>query len=136
LNSFAVQEQQRKEVAAEIAQIDGNRLLNTNVDDLTEYLVGKFRIDVPELDEANMVVDQQEAQMDVSGDPQRTAYFLGHGGPVYVTGALVIVEVPFSGDPEMFRVRPSTSDSAPPRGAVHNNALTFRYGARDRRPIN
>jgi hypothetical protein len=33
-DSFSVQDHQRKAVEAEIADMDGNRLLNTNVDDL------------------------------------------------------------------------------------------------------
>ena len=47
-------------------------------------------------------------------------------GPVYVTGTEVVVEVPFSGDPEMFKVRPSTSNMNPPRGDVRGNTITFR----------
>jgi hypothetical protein len=126
-STFAVQDHQRNALEAEIAQIDGNRLLNTNVDDLIAYFADKLRIDVPELDEANIVIDQHEAQRDVSRDPQRMAYFVGNGRPVYVTGAEVIVEVPFSGDPQMFQVQPNTFNSAPPRGKVHGNTLTFRY---------
>jgi hypothetical protein len=126
-DSFSVQERQRRAAEAEIADIDGNRLLNTNVDDLVAYIVEKFRIDVPEVDEDNMTVDQQESRRDVSGDPRRTAYYLDRGGPVHVTGTEVIVEVPFSGDPQMFAVRPSTYDTGPPRGEVRDNTLIFRY---------
>jgi len=127
VEAFGVQEQQRRAVDAEIAGMDGNRLLNTNVDDLVGYVVDKFRIDAPELDEANMTVDQREAQRDVSGDPRRFAYHMGDGRPVHVTGTEVIVEVPFSGDPQMFRVRPNTYDTGPPRGEVSGNTLVFRY---------
>jgi hypothetical protein len=51
-DSFTVQDHQRKGVEAEIGNMDGNRLLNTNVDDLLAYVVEKYRIDVPELDDA------------------------------------------------------------------------------------
>jgi hypothetical protein len=61
-DSFAVQQHQRAACETEIASMDGNRLLNTNVDDLVTYFVDKFRIDVPVLDEANMNADQQEAK--------------------------------------------------------------------------
>lgn len=124
---FSVQEHQRKAVEAEIAGIDGSRLLNTNVDDLVAYIVEKFRIDVPALDEANMTVDQQEARRDVSGDPRRMAYHFERGRPVYVTGTEVTIEVPFSGDPNMFWVRPNTYDTMPPRGEVRGSTLIFRY---------
>jgi hypothetical protein len=127
VDSFAIQEHQRKAVESEIAGMDGNRLLNTNVDDLVAYIVEKLRIDVPELDEANMTIDQHEAQRDVSGDPRRAAYYFDRGGPVHVTGTEVTVEVPFSGDPQMFWVRPSSYDTAPPHGEVQGNTIMFRY---------
>jgi hypothetical protein len=125
VDAFAVQDRQRKAVETEIANFDGNRLLNTNVDNLVDYIVEKLRIDVPELDEEHMVAEQKEAQRDVSGDPQRMAYFMDR--PVYVVGVEVTVEVPFSGDPQLLWVRPNTSDSAPPRGEVDGNTLRFRY---------
>jgi hypothetical protein len=56
-DSFSVQDHQRKQMEDEIASMDGNRLLNTNVGDLVSYIMDKFRIDVPVLDEANMNAD-------------------------------------------------------------------------------
>ena len=100
-------------------------MLNTNVDNLVDYIVEKFRIDVPVLDEENMVAEQKEAQRDVSDDPQRMAYFMDR--PVYIVGVEVTVEVPFSGDPQLFWVRPNMSDLAPPRGEVDGGTLRFRY---------
>lgn len=125
-DSFSVQERQRNAFESEIASMDENRLLNTDVDDLTTYFAKQFLIAVPILDEAHMCVDQSESQRNVSGDPQRMAYYSDRG-PIYVTGAEVTVEVPFSGDPQMFEVRPSTHDTAPPRGEVRDNVIVFRY---------
>ena len=132
-DSSGVQEHQRKEMEAGIAGMDGNRLLNTNVDDLISYFAEKHSVDVPFLDEANMSVDQREARRDVSGDPSRMAYFTGQR-PVHVTGTEVIVEVPFSGDPEKFKVRPSTYDSGPPRGEVRGNTILFRFWSDNPQP--
>jgi hypothetical protein len=126
-DGFAVQEYQRKRMAEEIASLDGNRLLNTNVEDLVQYIVDKYRIEVPVLDEANMTADQHEARRDVSGDPRRAASYFDRGEPVYATGTEVVVEVPFSGDGGLFKVRPSTYHLNPPRGEIHGNAITFRY---------
>jgi hypothetical protein len=86
-DSFAVQEHQRKEMEAGIAGLDGNRLLNTNVDDLVSYFAENYRVDVPLLDKANMSVEQREARRDVSGDPSPMAYFTGQG-PVHVLALL------------------------------------------------
>ncbi len=126
-DAFAVEQHQRAAAEAEISGIEGNRLLNTNVDDLVTYIVDKYGIDVPVLDEENMAVDRQEAKRDVSGAPRRAAHLFSSGAPVYVTGTEVIVEVPFSGDPQMFQVKPKTSNLNPSRGEVRGNTITFRY---------
>lgn len=124
-DAHAVQEHQRHHFQTEVAQIDGNRLLNTNIDSLVEYFVEKYRIDVPEIDEAGMQVDQHEAQRDVSNDPNRFAYVM-RTGPVYVTGTEVVVEIPFSGDAALFKVRPSSYTTNPPQGDVRGSLLTFK----------
>jgi hypothetical protein len=127
VDANSVQEHQKREMASEIAALESNRLLNTNVDDLVGYMVAKFRIEVPVLDDGNMKLDHGEAQRDVSGDPMRIAFHMGHRGPLHVTGTEIVVEVPFSGDAELFKVRPNTYDSGPPRGDVVGNTLVFRH---------
>jgi hypothetical protein len=72
-----------------------------------------------------MQVDQHEAKRDVSNDPNRFAFVM-RSGPAYVTGTEVVVEIPFSGDAALFKVRPSTYTSSPPQGEVRGNVLIFR----------
>jgi len=109
---------------SEIAGMEASRLLNTNIDDLVGYLAEKYGIEVPELIEGEMVVDQCEAQQDVSGDPMRRFFYDRHQGPIMITGTEILLEVPFSGDPQMFRVQPSTYNMNPPQGTVQGNILT------------
>ena len=123
--AHAVQEHQRHHFEAEIAQIDCNRLLNSNIDELVEYFVEKYNVEVPELDEAGMQADQREMQRDVSGDPNRFAYF-NRGGPLYATGTEIIVEIPFSGNAALFKVQPNTYSTGAPQGEVRGNLLIFR----------
>jgi hypothetical protein len=118
-------EHRRQQMKVEIAQMDGNRLLNTNVDDLVAYFATKYSIAVPELHEDQMSADQQEAKRDVSGDPRRMAYF-GHG-PAYAIGTEISIEIPFSGDAQLFKITPNTHHMSPPQGAVHDNVITFRH---------
>jgi hypothetical protein len=125
VDSHTVQERQRQAIQGEIAEIDGNRLLNSNVDDLVKYFVDKYRIEVPELDETGMQAEQKEAKRDVSNDPTRMAYLM-RSGPVHVVGTDVVVEVPFSGDAAMFKVQPSTYSRSPPQGEVRGDMLIFR----------
>jgi hypothetical protein len=126
VDSFSLQRQQTERIKSEVAGMDANRLLNTNVDDLVGYLAEKYGIEVPELIEAEMVVDQREAQRDVSGDPMRRFFYDRHQGPIMVTGTEIILEVPFSGDSQMFQVQPSTHNMNPPQGTVQGNILTTR----------
>jgi hypothetical protein len=56
----------------------------------------------------------------------RRFFYDRHQGPIMVTGTEILLEVPFSGDPQMFLVQPSTHNMNPPRGAVQGNILTTR----------
>jgi hypothetical protein len=125
-DTHTVQQQQLHHFNEEIAQIDSNRLLNTNIDALVDYFVEKYRAEVPELDEAGMQADQREAKRDVSGDQNRMPYNIRSGGPVYVTGTEFTVEVPFSGDAALFAIRPNAYSSSFPRGEVQDKQLIFR----------
>jgi hypothetical protein len=118
IDSFAPQQRQQAQMKQEIANMDGNRLLNTNVDDLVRYFADKFKIEAPQLHEERKVVDQQEAKRDVSGDPRAR-------DRLYATGTEILMDVPFSGDPQMFGVKPSQWDTAPPRGIVKGNVIPF-----------
>ena len=68
---FRVEQHQERSLQSEIDATDGNRLLNTSVDDLCDYFEDKFRIDVPVLHEDRIVVSQEETKIDVSQDPMR-----------------------------------------------------------------
>ena len=120
---LSVDRNQRQNMAREIETIDADRLLNTSVDDLALYFEEKFRIDVPELNTGEIVVDQREKQIDVSHDPMRM--IIGYGQPVYVTGSEVEVEIPFSGEPEAFQIRPNPYTLNPPRASIRGYNVIF-----------
>ena|SRR5215203_2342237 len=61
----------RRGIIQEIAEMEPNRLLNTSIDDLARYLETKYQLVTPELQEADITVDQKETQVDVSRDPVR-----------------------------------------------------------------
>lgn len=119
----AVDRHQREQMRGEIERIDPDRLLNSSVDDLSQFFTDRFKIDVPELDLDNLVVDQREKQIDVSRDPMRL--IMDRSRPIYVTGSEIEVEVPFSGDAEAFKIRPSTVTLNPPRAAIHGSIIKF-----------
>jgi hypothetical protein len=127
IDADSVQQKQRQQMQAEIANFESNRLLNSNAADLVEYFSEKNKIEVPELLEEEMVIDQKDAQRDVSGDPQRRFYYGNYDGPIMANGVEISMDVPFFGDPQMFSVRPNTYSNNPPQGVVRGNTLIFSY---------
>lgn len=126
---FSVEQNQLKKMQEEIAAINGDRLLNTAVDDLARYFESKFKIEVPALVTEEIVVDQREAKIDVRHDPRR--WIDDRSRPVYVPGTEVEVEIPFAGDSEVFRVRPTSYTMSPPKAEVRSDALVLRISGTD-----
>jgi hypothetical protein len=119
---FSVQEHQKAQLKAEVDGFDSNRLLNTSVDDLCGYLADKYDVSVPDLLEDSIVADQREAQVDVSG---RFEYFTDGPGPHYVPGTTVEITIPYSGDSDALRIRPTTYTLNPPRARIQNNTIVL-----------
>ena len=115
---FSVEEDQKRSIASEIDGLEGNRLLNTSVGDLCDYLEKKYRIDVPVLEEDRIVADQKETQLDVSRDPNR--FIRDRTRPSYVTGTMI----EHKQSPCQEKPTPSRSGRRPTQ-ACHRGA---RYG--------
>ena len=120
---------QREALRKEVASIAGNRLLNTSVDDLCDYFVKKYQLHPPVLLEDHAVAAQQETQIDVSGDFDR--FIPDPSRPFYVPGTKVILEVPFEGDADFFKVRPSTWTTTLPVADVRDNTLSLSVSGTD-----
>mgnify|MGYP000120837966 CR=1 FL=1 len=126
---FGVSEAQRQRMRQNIDSKNGDQLLNTSTEDLAKYYAEEFSIEVPELDHENVTVDQREAQIDVSHD--RFRHFSDNTGPHHITGTAVDVEVPFTGDAEVFKVQPTTHTTNPPRGHVSESVFNFTVQGTD-----
>ncbi len=126
---FSVQRNQSEAMAKEIASYDGNKLLNTSPDDLAAYFRDKYRIDVPTLQEDQIVADQREAQIDVSHDQRR--WIDDRSRPFYVAGTEVEITVPFDGDSDAFQIQPTTYTSSPPTGEIRGSALILTVSGTD-----
>jgi hypothetical protein len=118
----AVADAQLRKATNEIQQVDPDRLLNTPVDDLIAYIMTKYRIEVP-------VLHREQAALD---EPQETFVEVNdYGRQIRIPATLVILTVPFDGEREMFFVRPSTYDTAPPRAAIDGNTVVLRLTIRN-----
>ena len=89
----------------------------------------KYSIDPLMIDESAIQVDYGDAQIDISHRFEYAVF--DRSTPTYVTGTRITFFAPFSGDPELFKCRPSTFSLNPPRGVVRGNELVFVY---DRTP--
>lgn len=125
----SVDQHQRKELAKEIDGINGDRLLNTSVDDLCDYFDAKYKVNIPVLMPENIVAGQQETKIDVSGDPRR--YFRNPGQPFYVNGTTIEISVPFDGDDEAFKIQPTSVTMNPPRADIKNKNLIIKIEGTD-----
>jgi hypothetical protein len=119
---FSIDQHQRKQLAAEIDGWDGDRLLNTSVEDLSEYFEKKYWVDVPVLRVDDIVADQSETEIDVSHEPGRDIL----RRPLNIKGTAIEVTVPFDGDGEVFKIQPTSYTLNPPHGEVRDAVLVLR----------
>ena len=116
---------QVQKMADEIGSLSEARVLNTSLEVLCDYFVEKYRVEPLVIDESGIQSDYGDTQIDVS---RRVEYAVfGQGGPTHVTGTRITFFVPFSGDPELFKYRPSTFSLSHLQGVVRGNELVFVY---------
>ena len=98
--------QREAKMYQEIEGYERGYILNATVDDLANYLEQKYRLEPIKLLTDNIVADTGEAKVDVSRDPNR--YIRDRNKPFYIDGTYVSIEIPFEGDPDLFRYIPTT----------------------------
>jgi len=116
---------QEARMREEIDAYDRNRLLNTPPDDLAEYFALKFLIEPVTLLEDQTIVTDDETKVDVSGDRNRAIF--DRGRPFLIAGTKITVRVPFTGESDLFKVRPSAFSLNPPQGDLARNALFLTF---------
>ena len=117
--------QQDQKLSNEVASLSEERVLNTSPEDLCNYLVGKYAFEAAHIDESGINADYGDAQVDVS---QRFEYVVSdRSRPLYIIGTRLTFYVPFTGDPQLFKCKPSEYNFNPPRATVRNNELVFVY---------
>lgn len=120
-----VLQHQEAKLFEEIDKLGGERLLNTPIEDLCDYFEQKYKVHPPQLREDEITVDQHETDVDVSHDPLRS--IPGLHGPVYAKGTKVQYFIPYEGDQELFKCRPSRFSPSPPRGRVEAGEIIITF---------
>ena len=112
----ALTDAQQRNIGGEIQGLDPDRLLNTPVDDLVAYFAQKYRIEVPTLHRDQALLDEPRETYQEVND---------YGRQIRIPSTLIKLTVPFDGEKDMFYVRPSTFDTAPPRAAVTSDGVVL-----------
>ena len=116
---------QGEELSKEVGSLSEDQVLSASPEDLCSYFVGKFSVDVLEIDETAIQTTYDDAQLDVS---RRIEYLvLDESKPFYVNGSKFTFYVPFSGDAKLLKCRPSTLNLAPLQANVKTNELELIY---------
>ena len=126
-------ENQEKKVQLEIDGYDRNYILNVSVDDLSNHLESKYRIEpiVIYKDKA-YIKHHGDAQIDVSHDYRRAIF--DRNGPFYVKGTSVTFAVPFDGDSELFYCQASCFTFSPPSANIGNDEIIIQFDQVDPEP--
>lgn len=124
----AVQEHLRERMRQAIDQAAPETIRNGSVDDVAQIFAAQFRVEPPALTEGAISATVDETKVDVSRD-RSLAFMYGafEGGPHYVPGITASFYVPFVGDAEMFKWKPSTFTTVIPAAEIKGNELLFRF---------
>ena len=101
----------------EINSLNENRILNTSEDDLCNYFVKKYKVGVLQIDESQIQIDYGDARINVRD----------YGRLISLTGTRVTFYIPFSGDPDLFKLQPSMFSVNPPRAKVRGREIVMIY---------
>ena len=123
---FGVLENQKRLMTAHIYELPKSRVLETADDTMTAEAVERFQLTVPQLDKSEITVSSpREVQIDVSRD-----FNFGYGVQS-VKGVEVIFSVPYIGEVEFFRVRPTHFNLNPHRAILRTRDLGFPFHNRE-----
>jgi len=128
-------ENHRHLLKAEIEKAPEDHVLQVDVSAWAQALSERWQIEPPTLaDEADWHQDPDEAiQFDVRRDylPRN---IVDPSRPALVPGHRVVARVPFTGDPDVFKFRPSSWTTNPPSAAIRGQEVVRTYEFPDDNP--
>lgn len=107
----------------EVQKQDDQYILKVIAEDFADYLFDKFKIDLPEI--GDPVMEELPAKLDLLGDPRYP--FANMARNSIVDASEIRITLPFTGDAELFRVRPVTFSLSLPRAHIKKNELEFSF---------
>lgn len=125
LDLRATLDNQRAQIAKEVEGLDSNRLLNTSEEDLIRYFVEKYTLEAPVLLRDEMIADQRETQVDARHHGSRL--IRNDSQSFYIPGQQIDIEIPFTGEGDLFKARASTFTMSPPRGRIGGQSIILSF---------
>ena len=115
-----------RSVSELVERIPREQFLATSIDTLVENIEGQLFIDPLVLQENQMQMEHGETKIDVSG---RFDYGNFDGGPMMADGHLLHFFIPFSGEPQLWHMRPNVWSSMIPQGELdeRRKVLTLSF---------
>lgn len=125
----ATLENVKAKAVEEVNSLAPDYLLKVSEQDLVDTLSAKFQVDPIELARDQAVADGPR-EVDITYHNDRINRIYGDDG-MTVRGTAVTIAVPFRGDPMLFKLRPSTWNTNPPRGRVSGQELHLDFRGPD-----
>ncbi len=120
-DGFSLLENQKNQIISDINSQPDNYILNINKAEYIEHLVSKYTIQPIELHRDQLSASTYEAQITAERHPR--SYFVDSGKSY--KRDIIKFHLPFTGDPQLLRVRASTYSSSAPRITVEDNCICF-----------
>ena len=115
----------------EVDSLEPDYILNTDVEELTKHIAGKFTVNLPTLKVEDIYMNDEEVDIDVSQDPYRD--IRDRSRPWSVKGTRLTFAIPCEGDQQFFKLSPLTCDFANPvKATITNDEILFIYETSDK----
>ena len=123
-DAFTTFQNLREKTVHEIDGLDNDYVLKASPTELEQYYLDKASVTPLSLDASDYYIESQEGtQIDVAGDFRRATF---GPGPHYIKGTTLRIAIPYSGDPQLWRIRASTYGlSGHPELEVRDDVVLF-----------
>ncbi len=109
----------------EIDELKADYLLKADTDELVQYFVENYKLDVPVLQDTLIETEQSETEIDDRDNPRR--HIINRGKSFIEKATLIRFYLPFIGNSSVFYYRPSQCNYNPPRASVVGDELLFNF---------
>lgn len=103
-------------ISSKVDAIPKDQFLSTPEDDLIEHVYSRLEVEPIVLHEDSTEMEQHETKVDVSRNGNRNPF--GNREPIYVPGIRVVVSIPYTGDPNLWKLKPNQYQLVFPRAEV------------------